>query len=197
MRLERARRRGDRGASLVELALVMPLVALLAFGTIEFGLTWRDSMTISNSLRSGVRVGSNAGDDRLADYNVLKQVEAAINEIDNTRIERVVIYKSTTPDGEAPAACVNGTSQSGVCNVYTPAQMASLSQSDFDSPTCSGDPDSHWCPVTREDRQVVGADYLGVWVQVHRDWITGLFPPSSGITMTDKAVMRLEPRVDL
>lgn len=193
----RSRRRGDRGASLVELALVLPLVALMAFGTVEFGLAWRDSMTISNSLRSGARVGSNLGDDRLADFNTLKQIEAAINEIDNTRIERVVIYKSTTLDGEAPAACINGASQSGLCNVYTPAQLASLTEADFDSLTCSGDPDVHWCPVTRENRQVVGADYLGVWIQVHRDWITGFFPPSSGLTMTDNAVMRLEPRVDL
>lgn len=197
MRLERARRRGDRGASLVELALVLPLVALLAFGTIEFGLTWRDSMTISNSLRSGVRVGSNAGDDRLADFNVLKQVEAAIAEIDNTLIERVVIYKSTTSDGAAPQACIDGTSQAGICNVYSAAQMSTLTESDFDDPACSGDPDSAWCPTAREDRQVVGADYLGVWVQVHREWITGLFPPSAGLTMTDTTVMQLEPRVDL
>lgn len=193
----RRRGRGDRGASLLELALVLPMLALLAFGAIEFGLAWRDSMTVSNSLRSGARVGSNAGDDRLADFNILKQVEAAIADIDNTRIERVVIYKSTTLDGEAPQACTDGTSQAGLCNVYTPAQMSALTASDFDSPTCSGDPDSNWCPMDREDRQVVGADYLGVWVQVHRDWITGLFPPSAGLTMTDKAVMRLEPRVDL
>jgi hypothetical protein len=123
-------------------------------------------------------------------------VEAAIAEIDNTRIERVVIYRSTTPDGEAPQACVDGTPQAGLCNVYSPAQMGSLVESDFDSPTCSGDPDASWCPVDREDRQVVGADYLGVWIRVHRDWITGLFPPATGLTMTDSAVMRLEPRVD-
>jgi hypothetical protein len=196
MRRRRRRRSEDRGASLIELALALPLISLLAFGTIEFGLAWRDSMTVSNSLRSGARVGSNAGDDRLADFNILKQVEAAIAEIDNTLIERVVIYKSTTLDGEAPQACVDGTPQAGLCNVYTPAQMGSLTESDFDSPTCTGDPDSAWCPVTREDRQVVGADYVGVWIQVHRDWITGLFPPSAGLTMTDNAVMRLEPRVD-
>ncbi|MEL7208023.1 MAG: TadE/TadG family type IV pilus assembly protein, partial [Actinomycetota bacterium] len=187
----RARRRDDRGATLVEFALVLPLLALLAFGTVEFGLAWRDSMTISNSLRSGARGGSNSSDDRMADFNILKQVESAIREIDNTRIERVVIFKSTDPDGVAPSACVAGTAVSGVCNVYTATQMENLTASDFDSPTCTNDPDTHWCPTSREDRQVVGADYLGVWVQIHRDWVTGLFPPSTGLTMTDSAVMRL------
>ena len=191
------RRRSDRGATLVEFALVLPLLALLAFGTVEFGLAWRDSMTVSNALRSGARVGSNSGDDRLADFDILKQVESAIHEIDNTRIERVVIFRSTDPDGVVPNSCLNGTPQNGLCNVYTAAQMSSLTAGDFDSPTCAGDADSAWCPTTREDRQVVGADYLGVWVQVHRDWVTGLFPPSTGITMTDHAVMRLEPRIDL
>lgn len=197
LRARRLRDRRDRGTILLEFGLVLPLVSLLAFGAIEFGLAWRDSMTVANSLRSGVRVGSNAGDDRLADYNILKQVEAAIAGIDNTRIERVVIYRSTTHGGEAPQACIDGTPQSGICNVYTPTQMAALSESDFDSPTCAGDADAHWCPVMREDRQVVGADYLGVWIQVHREWVTGLFPPSAGLTMTDNAVMRLEPRVDV
>lgn len=195
LRARLRRRRGDRGATLVEFALVLPILALLAFGTVEFGLAWRDSMTVSNALRSGARVGSNAGDDRLADYDILKQVESAIHEIDNTRIERVVIFRSTNLDGIPPAGCVAGTPQSGVCNVYTAAQMSSLTAASFDHATCSGDPDSSWCPTTREDRQVVGPDYLGVWVQVHRDWITGLFPPSAGITMTDHAIMRLEPRL--
>jgi Flp pilus assembly pilin Flp len=193
----RERRREERGAALVEFALVLPLLALLAFGTIEFGLAWRDSLTVSNTLRSGARVGSNEGDERLADFNILQQVEAAISDVDNTRIERIVVYRSTDVDGEPPQECIDGNPQSGICNVYTPAQMANLTVADFDSPTCTGDPDSHWCPTVREDRQVIGADYLGVWVRVHRDWVTGLFPPSAGLTMTDHAVMRLEPRIDL
>lgn len=195
MSARRRRARDDRGATLIELALILPLLALLAFGTLEFGLAWRDSLTISNALRSGARVGSNAGDDRLADYNVLKQVESAIRDIDVARIERVVIYKADDLDGVAPQACIDGTPQAGVCNVYTAAQMDSLAETDFTDPDCSGEPDGPWCPTTREDRQVIGGDYLGVWVKVHREWITGLFPPTTGLTMTDSAVMRLEPRL--
>ena len=134
--------------SLVELAVIAPLIIMLGMGVLEFGLAWRDSLTISNTLRSGARVGSNSGDDRLADYNTLKQVEAAIEQIPNTRILRIVIFKSTTSNGAVPTACASGTSVTNVCNVYTAAQMDTLTEADFDQPDCDGDPDESWCPTT-------------------------------------------------
>lgn len=49
---ERQRRlRGDQGATIVEFALVLPLLALLIFGIIDFGITYNDYQ----ALRSGVR----------------------------------------------------------------------------------------------------------------------------------------------
>ena len=48
------RRRDERGASLVEFALVLPLLVLLICGLIDFGVTYNDYQ----SLRSGVRNGA-------------------------------------------------------------------------------------------------------------------------------------------
>ena len=200
--LHRRRQQGDRGAALVEMILFTPLLVTLAIGIFEFGLAWRDSITVAGATRAGARVGSNAGNDRLADYNTLLAVQAAIASIPNTRINRVVIYKSTTTDGAVPAACTTTTAQgiaSGTtfCNVYTAAQLASLSTANFGTSgsTCASAAwDVNWCPLSRQSQQSAGADYLGVWVSISHPYVTKVFP-GNGLTIKDSAVMRLEPSV--
>ncbi|MCB1015308.1 MAG: pilus assembly protein, partial [Acidimicrobiales bacterium] len=101
-RLRARRRAGDRGAALVEMILFTPILVTIAIGILEYGLAWRDSITVSSTTRAGARVGSNAGNDRLADYNTLLAVQAAVASIPNAQIQRVVIYRSTTTDGKVP-----------------------------------------------------------------------------------------------
>jgi hypothetical protein len=47
--------RGERGASLLEFALVLPLFALFAFGVIEFSLAFTDLNGLRNGAREGAR----------------------------------------------------------------------------------------------------------------------------------------------
>ncbi|MBL8778553.1 MAG: pilus assembly protein [Acidimicrobiales bacterium] len=200
-RLRARRRRGERGAALVEMILFTPLLVMIAIGILEFGLAWRDSITIASTTRAGARVGSNAGNDRMADYNTLLAVQAAVASIPNAQINKVVIYRSTTTDGAVPPNCT--TSATGInsgsvrCNVYTGAQLATLSTSNFATTgtSCSAAAwDRFWCPLDRQSQQSAGADYLGVWISVSHPWVTRMFP-GSGLTITDHAVMRLEPSI--
>ena len=46
----------QRGAALVEFVLIAPVLVLIMAAIFEFGLAFRDSMTLSNALRSGARV---------------------------------------------------------------------------------------------------------------------------------------------
>lgn len=50
-----AGRRDDRGAAAVEFALVVPLLLLLVFGIISFGLYFASALALSNSARQGAR----------------------------------------------------------------------------------------------------------------------------------------------
>lgn len=50
------RRRTEHGASLVEFALLVPLIALLVFGIIEFGLAFSDSQNLRQATREGTRL---------------------------------------------------------------------------------------------------------------------------------------------
>ncbi|MDF3073413.1 MAG: hypothetical protein K0S54_1080 [Alphaproteobacteria bacterium] len=47
----------DRGASLVEFALVLPLLALLLVGMVDFGRGMAISMTLESAARSGAEYG--------------------------------------------------------------------------------------------------------------------------------------------
>ncbi len=46
---------GDRGATLVESALVLPILVLLVFGVVEFGRAYNAQVTLTHSAREGVR----------------------------------------------------------------------------------------------------------------------------------------------
>jgi hypothetical protein len=54
----RTRRRGDdRGAALVEFAIVVTLFFLLVFGMIEFGVDYNNYISVRNGAREGARLG--------------------------------------------------------------------------------------------------------------------------------------------
>jgi TadE-like protein len=48
---------GERGAALIELAIILPLLVLLTFGIIEFGIAFNDFISVRNGTREGARLG--------------------------------------------------------------------------------------------------------------------------------------------
>ena len=57
-------RRGDEGQATVELALVLPLVALLLLLVLQAGLVARDQMLVSHAAREAARAAAVAEGDR-------------------------------------------------------------------------------------------------------------------------------------
>lgn len=55
--------RRQRGAALVEFAIVMPLLFTLLFGIVDFGLTFNDSLSLRQGVREGARQASVANYD--------------------------------------------------------------------------------------------------------------------------------------
>ena len=60
----------ENGASVVEFAVVLPLLLLLLFGIIEFGIILFDQAMLTNASREGARAGIVAGDDRLKEPGI-------------------------------------------------------------------------------------------------------------------------------
>jgi Flp pilus assembly protein TadG len=52
------RRRSQRGQELIELALLLPLLLLIAFGVLDLGRAFHSAITIANAARVGARFGT-------------------------------------------------------------------------------------------------------------------------------------------
>ena len=65
----RAGRENERGAVLVEAAMAFLILFTIVFGIVEFGLQFKDSLTVTNAVRAGARAGSAAT--RTQSYNVV------------------------------------------------------------------------------------------------------------------------------
>jgi Flp pilus assembly protein TadG len=196
---------GERGAVTVELAVVAILLLTLVAGTFDYGFAWRTGLAGNEAARTGARVGSSQALSRGADYYALNGLRASLRSsgvMDDVR--KVVIFKSTTADGEVPTSCLNP-SPTGTCNVLTGAQLDALTVSSFNltiptdgsSPTGTGCLTTSaamragWCPNARSNNQDTGADYYGVYVELFYDNQFSILGNGTAVKRT--AVMRLEP----
>ncbi len=57
----------ERGAALVEAAILLPLIVMLIFGLIAFGRAYNAKVTATHAAREGVRVLAVTGDQGLAE----------------------------------------------------------------------------------------------------------------------------------
>jgi TadE-like protein len=201
MRLSGTRAGDERGAVLVEAALVTPLLFLLLFGVIEFGYAFYGKLTVNNMSVVGARAASGSANDVLADDQVLVSVAGANTGISTSDIQLVVVYRATGPSDRVPTGCltasVTNTSSVRGCNRYVSSDLARPS-TDFG---CVGPPgpalkvDRFWCPTDRK-YALLGApgppDYIGVYVKANHRNLTGVLGGS--VTFTTDTVMRIEPR---
>jgi Flp pilus assembly protein TadG len=56
--IKRLQLRNDRGQTLTEFALVLPILALLLFGVIQFGIAFNNYITLTDAVRAGARKGA-------------------------------------------------------------------------------------------------------------------------------------------
>jgi hypothetical protein len=192
-RLRACRRTGDRGAALVEAALILPILILLFSGMVEYGMAWRTSNSVADRVGNAALGLSRGYENRNADLQVLEQVRSVEGDLDQVRW--VIVYRTTHADGRPPLACRWAAAWStyigpwgidGNCNVYPGSSMAGLDASDFTDPDCVGDPDEAFCPSTR-DAALQAGDRLGVEIRLKHSWLSGMLP-GSGLTIADHAV---------
>jgi Flp pilus assembly protein TadG len=191
-----ARGRDERGAALVELVVLVPVLVIIALGIVEFGQAWGNKLKVETAARGGARVGSNLGADRMADYSALMSAKSVLNDIGLDHVQYVVVYKALDANGAIPSGCSGSapTSQNAKCNVYSGSQLSTLTQSAFTGTTSCGAtaPDRFWCPTTRQTVQHIGNDYVGVWIKASSPTLTNFF--GSPLGLESSAVMRLEPK---
>jgi hypothetical protein len=59
--MRRWRGRGESGQSLVEFAMVLPLLLVILFAIIDFGRIYQANVSLTNAVREGARLGAVGG----------------------------------------------------------------------------------------------------------------------------------------
>ncbi len=189
-------RDAQRGAVLAEVAITAPLVLFLVFGIIEMGLMLRDHVTLNAVGHDAARAAAIGGNDLGADHHVLEVILDSASALPDDALTRVVVFRADGPADTVPPACLVNSQDTVTdrCNLYTAADLA-RPISDFGCDPLTA-PDRWWCPTDRVVARTAAnggpPDYVGVYLELDRSLITGLYGGSQTLTVTK--VARLEPR---
>lgn len=186
----------ERGQSMVEMALILPLLVTIVIGTLEFGFVFDHHLTLEYATREGARAGSALahggsgppGCDGAAevDQRIVAAVQRVLTSpgspIDIDHVSEIHIYNAGA-DGQELAA-----------NVWRYDDGAgpivdglALDFYEFSSPV-------PW-PACGRNNSAVGTQSIGVSLVYTYDYRTPfkfLFG-DAGLTMTDRTVMQLNP----
>jgi hypothetical protein len=173
--------RGERGAVLVEFAIILPLLITITFGIIEYSDAFHDSAVTSDAARAGGRVGSALGTNPNYATSIAGAVSAALSTLPDDSPQELWIYKAN--ENGYPGSGNNFSSCAANCIKYV---WNSNTQA-FDT----GNPEGGGWPASSQQVCTQPFDELGVYVKVNHKFVTALFGAS--VTLTDHSVFRFEP----
>lgn len=179
------RKHDEKGATLVEFALVFVLLLTLSLGAFEYGMALRDWVSVTIATREGARVAASAANYQAADCTILEATSGALQSFQSGEISRVHIYQSdgdgSYPDGDSTLSAI-----------YRPAGAA-----DTPVPECpfwtEHDPASNWEPEDRVTPTGGEPDWIGVRLEYTHDWRTNFLWWSGTANWTDDSVFKIEP----
>ncbi|MCZ7526011.1 MAG: pilus assembly protein [Acidimicrobiia bacterium] len=162
---------------MVETALLLPLVLMLVFGIVEYGLAFRESSAIASAARAGARTASALPKHTTFAGDAATAVRSALESLPRGVPQELWVYDATEGTGlpdsggfESCTRCVRFTWSNGDWEVVHDGWSAAQQNA------CAGDPDQ-----------------VGVWLKTRHSFITGVF--GAGVDLTARSVMRLEPFV--
>jgi Flp pilus assembly protein TadG len=173
----------QRGQSLVEFALVAPLLLMVIFGTIEFCFLYQTVDTVNFAAREGARVGAVLGPtDSAADSKIIQAIFSATSGGSGmlfSQIQMIEIFKSNE-NGTVPPTLTSCAQQTNE-DVY-----------DGQGNACPGT--LGWPPSARS-ATFNSADYLGVRITYAYNWVTSFVSAARGqFQLTSVSVQLIEPQ---
>jgi len=96
------KKEGERGQSMVEFALIVPIFLLLTFAIVDFGMGFHAWITVTNAAREGARLGAVGADSATIEARV-RDTAGALDDADLT----VVVGNAQGNTGEAVSVQVN------------------------------------------------------------------------------------------
>ena len=182
------RSRRDRGAALIEFALVAPIFFFVVFSGIEVGLMARSFLSLQDAGRTAARTAAVERSDVNADLAIAEVIDARLSSLTG-ELQRVVVYNaaslSSVIDDVNMGLCVDATFSStpGQCTVYSSAALDSLIDAGpltaDSAPTGGG-----YLPSQRSE-----GNFIGIYVEYDHRSVTGFFDT---MTMRSDTVQVIE-----
>jgi hypothetical protein len=191
------RPRREQGSALVEFALISSILFVMLFGIIEFGLAFRDKLTVANASQGAARVGAAMGTDPASDWLVLESARQSLGGATDQSIVKFIAIFLADDNGDPTTGRINTYRYSPDSNPLTCDWNPCPDPANF---TGYG---GGWDPSIRDVSVDGGLDVLGVRIYFTRDWVTGGLLPlddqactvaSSSECWIDTTLMRLEPK---
>jgi hypothetical protein len=188
MRVFKAGNDRDRGAVMVEMAIVVPIFILLVFGMLEFGLAFKNKLTMSHAANAATRRATVLGNDGRADIEILEAFEDGL--VGAASVDWIVyvdIFKA------------NDDGSKGVYDRYTvdadgvPCDWDPCPDPSIVDPVVYGSPDDY--PPCARDISLDpsdGVDTIGIEVEYTHTWVTGVLGFTDQI-WHETSMGRMEP----
>ena len=175
------RDRRQRGATIVEAAIVFPVLILTVVGLLEFGLVFKDFLTVSFAAREGARIGALVGNDVDADCQIIQGVigELGTNLVTDGTITHIEIFQADPATGNP-----------GLTNDWTYTGSDPTDCLDW-TPLPYNYPEGNFRNVVAGPSKPL--DILGVTISASHDYITNMPPFGGTINLSESAIQRLEP----
>jgi Flp pilus assembly protein TadG len=97
MKPKNFRRKREQGQTMTEFALVLPLLALLLFGVIQFGIVFHHYVTLTDAVRTGARLGAVGSRLTNPEAMVVDRVRTSAADLDQSKL--TVTVNSTWEEG--------------------------------------------------------------------------------------------------
>lgn len=175
MRARRQRREG--GAAAVEAAIVTPFFLLLILGIVEFGVFFKDYLSVSSAVKAGVRIASAEPRQSQMSQDAVNALASEGAAIDKQRILELWVYKANTGD-KYPS----GASSFSNCTTCIKYRWNGSTFAAFYS---------NWPASTQVACANATADRVGVYMKVQHNAVTRLV--YSSFTFEQSDVLRFEP----
>lgn len=177
------KRTRERGAVLVETAIILPVFILIVFGLIEFSSAYQSKATASGAVRSAARTASALTNQSTYATAAAAAAASSLRVIPADEPVEMWIYKANSSGYPGASGSTGFTTCSTNCIKYTWNQSAR----DFTTNPSSG---GGW-PFSSQNACTQPFDEVGVYVKLKHNFLTKFF--GANITLTDHAVFRLEP----
>lgn len=90
MQKTRHLRRNERGQTMVEFTLVLPVLLIVLFGIIQFGLTFNNYVALTDAVRAGARTAAVSRFSATPLNDTVSRVKTSSNDLDPTKVNVTV-----------------------------------------------------------------------------------------------------------